>query len=90
MPIVHFPRHLIHQLSVPSACRAEGSTVHEVLAGLERQFPGLRDYVVDDLGALRPHVNIFIGEQWIRDRKNLSDRVAAADEITVVQALAGG
>lgn len=90
MPTVRLPRHLIHQLSVPSVCRAAGSTVAEVLEDIERQFPGVRDYVVDDAGTLRPYVNIFVGEQWIRDRKGLSDQVEETDEITVMQALSGG
>ena len=90
MPIVRLPRHLIHQLSVPSACHATGSTVAEVLEDIERRFPGVRDYVVDNGGTLRQYVNIFIGEQWVQDRKGLSDAVEEADEITVMQALSGG
>ncbi|OHB77003.1 MAG: hypothetical protein A2W31_16775 [Planctomycetes bacterium RBG_16_64_10] len=90
MPIVRLPRHLIHQIAAPSECRAAGVTVAEVLADLERQFPGVRDYVVDDRGVMRQYVNIFIGQQWVQDRIGLSDPVAETDEIMVMQALSGG
>ena len=90
MPTVHFPRHLIHQLAMPTSCQASGTTLAEVVADIERQFPGVWDYVIDPRGGLRDHVNLFIGQQWVKDRRELSDQVAESDEITVMQALAGG
>ena len=90
MPRVHFPRHLIHQLNVPTSCQASGATLAEVVADLERQFPGVRDYLITPQGGLRDHVNLFIGQQWAKDRRELSDQVAESDKITVMQALAGG
>ena len=90
MPTVHFPRHLIHQLDVPTSCQASGTTVAAVVADLQRQFPGVEGYLVDPQGGLRAHVNLFIGQQWVKDRRELSDQVAESDEITVMQALAGG
>jgi len=68
----------------------EGSTVAEVIAALDRRFPGLGDYIVDERGALRKHVNIFVGKQMIHDRRGLSDAVADGDEIHILQALSGG
>ena len=90
MPIVRFPRHLIHQFSLPNQCRARGLTLAEVLDDVERQFPGVRGYLLDELGTVRPHVNVLIGNRWIVDRRMLSDPVEETDEITVMQALSGG
>ncbi len=90
MPTVQFPRHLIHQLDVPASCQASGATIADIVADLERQFPGVKDYLVGPQGGLRDHVNLFIGQQWLKDRRGLSDQVAESDEITVMQALAGG
>jgi molybdopterin converting factor small subunit len=67
-----------------------GSTVAEVIAAVDAVCPGLRDYVTDDHGALRPHVNVFVGDALIRDRRRLSDTVKETDVVSVFQALSGG
>lgn len=66
---------------------AEGATVDEVLVDLDRQFPGLRFRVVDEQGALRTHMKVFVGEEICRDVGRRLDGVA---EITLMQALSGG
>jgi molybdopterin converting factor small subunit len=53
-------------------------------------YPGLTDYLVDEQGALRKHVNIYIGENLIEDRTNLKDIVNPSDEVLIFQALSGG
>ena len=90
MATVRLPRHLLRHVDAPDECVAAGATLAEVMADLERQFPGMTSYLVDDQGALRQHVNIFVGERLIRDRQRLSDRVDADAEICVMQALSGG
>ena len=66
------------------------SNVAEVLTNLNQQFPGLRDYLVDEQGRLRQHVNIFIGDKLIKDKERLSDQVTDQDEVFIMQALSGG
>jgi len=66
---------------------ADGTTVAEVLADLDRQFPGLRFRVVDEQGRLRPHVKVFVNDDATRD---LTSAVTEADEVTIMQALSGG
>jgi molybdopterin synthase sulfur carrier subunit len=53
----------------------QASTVAEVVQGLERLAPGIAFYVCDERGRLRRHVNIFVGEEPVRDRDRLSDAV---------------
>ncbi|HEY2841531.1 MAG TPA: MoaD/ThiS family protein, partial [Pirellulales bacterium] len=67
-----------------------GGTVAEALFDVERHFPRVRDYLVDERGSLRKHVNIFIGDALVRDRAALSDPLAEDAEISVFQALSGG
>jgi len=67
-----------------------GDTVADVIGHLERQFPGLADYICDDQGRLRQHVNIFIGEELIQDKETLQDSLAPSDEVFILQALSGG
>ncbi len=47
-------------------------------------------YLLDESVALRKHVNIFIGENLLRDRMKLGDTVGEHDEIFIMQALSGG
>ena len=68
----------------------EAETIVEVLAALEKRHAGLSDFLVDEHGTLRPHINIFIGDRLITDRENLDDRVGEGDEILIFQALSGG
>ena len=67
-----------------------GATVRAVLDTVFVQNPRLRGYVLDDQGALRRHMVVFVDGQQIDDRVHLSDPVRDASEIYVMQALSGG
>lgn len=73
-----------------SETTVEASTIRGVIEGLEQHYPGLSGYLVDDSGKLRPHVNVFVKNQLISDREQLSDTVAANDRVVIFQALSGG
>jgi molybdopterin converting factor small subunit len=66
---------------------ADGATIAEVLTDLDRQYPGIRFRVVDEQGALRRHMNIFVDGERARD---LSLPLEGVDELVVMQALSGG
>jgi hypothetical protein len=68
----------------------EASTVAEVVAGLEKLAPGIGFYICDERGRLRTHVNIFIGNERIRDRGRLSDPVTPDATVHILQSLSGG
>ena len=67
-----------------------GENVAEVLAEVEKEFPGIREYLLDEQGELRKHINIFLRGELIADRIELSDSVGEQDEVLVFQALSGG
>ena len=69
---------------------APGSTVREVLEGVFADNPRLRGYILDERGALRRHMIVFVDGRQISDRERLSDRVGPRSEIYVMQALSGG
>jgi molybdopterin converting factor small subunit len=89
MPTVTFTPVLRRFLRVPDM-RVEGSTVGAALAAVFAEHPALRGYVLDDQGALRRHVAIYLNGEMVRDRFRLSDAVGQNDEIHVFQALTGG
>jgi sulfur-carrier protein len=67
-----------------------GSTVAELVLEVERIAPGFTDYICDERGCLRTHVNIFVGDERILDRTRLSDPVQASSRVLIMQALSGG
>jgi sulfur-carrier protein len=89
MPKVQFTGHLQRFLSVPTV-EADGATVRAVLDSVCRDNPRLRGYVLDEQGALRKHVTVFVSGRALADRGGLSDAVGPADEVYVLQALSGG
>ena len=61
-----------------------------VVGDLERQFPGMRDRLVDDGGEIRKFVNVYVNQEDVRfldgDKTTLKD----GDEVAIVPAMAGG
>ena len=68
----------------------EGNTVKEALLSVEKKYPGIMNYLVEENGQLRKHVNIFLGDTLIKDRKTLNDEINGKDELLIFQALSGG
>ncbi|MHC4941019.1 MAG: MoaD/ThiS family protein [Planctomycetota bacterium] len=69
---------------------AQGATVRELLHDLEEKVPGLRAYVVNETGALRRHVNVFVDGEMVTDRAALSDTLRPDSVVHILQALSGG
>jgi hypothetical protein len=69
---------------------AEGETLRQVLDCYFDRHPVVRGYVLDEHGAMRPHVVIFIGADRASDREHLGDRVPPGAEVWIMQALSGG
>jgi molybdopterin converting factor small subunit len=85
MPRVVFTSNLQRHVSC-SARDAAGETVSAVLQEVFDQEPQIRGYVLDEQGALRKHVFIFVDGQ----RARLNNPVGEKSEIYVLQALTGG
>jgi sulfur-carrier protein len=89
VPRVTFTANLRRLVDCPSV-DVTGATVGEALTAVFARSPTLRSYIVDDQGALRRHVVVFVGGEAVRDRARLTDAVAPDAEIAVMQALSGG
>ncbi|MBE7449007.1 MAG: MoaD/ThiS family protein [Kofleriaceae bacterium] len=90
MPHVAFTRHLLRFFPTLTEGEVPGATVREVVDELDRRYPGLAAYIVDETGRLRRHVNVFVRDEPICDRDALADRVAPGDRVFILQALSGG
>ena len=89
MPRVVFTDNLQRHVNCPP-CEVNGPTVRAALDAYFSQFPGVRGYILDEHGAVRPHIIIFADGLPLRDRGTLSDAVGPSDEVYVMQALSGG
>ena len=67
-----------------------GGTVAEALNSVFDDNPTLRRYVLDDQGALRKNMVIFVDGRALKDRRTLNDRVADNAVICGMQAGTGG
>ena len=67
-----------------------GSTVGEVLKGLDTAHPGFAGRLFDDSGQLRRLVNVFVAEEDVRFLQGLETPVAEGTTISIVPAVAGG
>jgi len=90
MPHVTLTRHLARFFPTLADGEVAGATVRQLIDELERRHPGLATYIVDETGRLRRHVNVFVGDEPVRDRERLSDPVAADARVFILQALSGG
>ncbi len=72
------------------AIEASPRTVGDALAALGALHPGLRERVVTEQGAVRPHVNVFVADVNIRDAQGLATRVPEGCEIAILPAVSGG
>jgi len=69
---------------------AEGATVGEALADLERRYPGLGDRIATGEGAVRSYVNVFVNGEHIRYLHGIDTPLVDGAEITILPAAAGG
>ena len=90
MPTIRFTANLKRFYPSLGPTELKSSTIPEVLEELNQLYPGIKDYIVDEQGILRKHVNIFIGNQMIRDKEGLTDPLQDSDDLYIMQALSGG
>lgn len=92
MVTVHLTRHLYAFFPhlEGQEIKVDATTVREVLTAMEGLAPGFGGYICDDLGRVRIHVNIFVENRMIRDRRGLTDAVTPDGHVHILQALSGG
>ena len=87
MADVHLPATLPPLFpELPRRLEVDGGTVAEVIAQLDRQWPGLGDRLCEPGPALRRHINVYVD----RERADLSTALAAGSRVDVIAAISGG
>jgi MoaD family protein len=90
MATVRIPTPLRKYTQGQEEVSAAGKTVGELITDLEAKYPGIRERICDDKGALRRFVNVFVKDEDVRFLKNLDTPVSDGDEVSIVPAIAGG
>jgi AhpD family alkylhydroperoxidase len=69
---------------------ADGGTLIACIDGLDGQYPGLKDRLLDESGELRRFVNIYINGEDVRFAEGVQTPLKEGDDISIVPAVAGG
>jgi sulfur-carrier protein len=88
--IVRLPGALREATGGETKLTASGGTLREVIAEIDRRHPGFAARVLDEAGALRSYVNVYIGEDDARTRGGSAAAVPDGSEVMVIPAMAGG
>ncbi|MDE3077387.1 MAG: MoaD/ThiS family protein, partial [Chloroflexota bacterium] len=70
--------------------QAHGSTVAELLANLEQQYPGFTKEISDGSGQLHRFVNVYVNDEDVRFMQKLQTPVKEGDVVSILPARAGG
>lgn len=91
MPVtVRLPGALRDSTGGQTRLEASGRTLGDVIADVERRYPGFRERVLDDAGKLRTYVNVYIDEDDARAKGGTDAGVPEGAEVMVIPAMAGG
>ncbi len=87
MTVVHVPSPLHSYTRAKTPVEATGSTLAELLADLDRRYPGFRFRVVDEQDRIRSTILFYVGGEVVRD---LSRPLTPSAEVHIIAALSGG
>ena len=86
MPVVRLRAPLSELAGGKRELELAGSTVAEVLKALEREHPDTRGWILDERGAIREHINVFVNRDYGRE----DTAVGESDRLHVIPAISGG
>jgi molybdopterin synthase sulfur carrier subunit len=88
--LVRIPTPLRAMTKGSAEVQVTADTVSSLIEDLERQFPGLRDRLVEDGGEIRRFINIYVNQEDIRFLQGAETALKQGDEVSIVPAIAGG
>ena len=66
------------------------ATISDAISELQTRYPGIKERLVDESGAVRRFVNVYVNEEDIRFLQNQKTPLKDGDEISIIPAIAGG
>ncbi|MBT7781414.1 MAG: molybdopterin synthase sulfur carrier subunit [Anaerolineae bacterium] len=90
MPIIKIPTPLRAYTEGEKDISVEGKTVNAALDSLLSIYPDLKKSIYNEYGQLRAFVNLFLGEEHIRDLEGLDTPLTEKDLLLIIPSIAGG
>jgi sulfur-carrier protein len=90
MPTLRIPTPLRTYTDGRSEIAVQGETVAEAMQSLVSQNPSLKPHLYNNEGQLRPFVNLFLGEENVKDLQGMNTPVGEEDRILLIPSIAGG
>lgn len=91
MPIqVRIPTPLRKLTNNEEVVEVQAGTIAAAIAELQSRYPGIRERLLDEQGAVRRFVNVYVNEEDIRFLQNQQTPLKEGDEISIIPAIAGG
>lgn len=90
MPLLRIPTPLRPYTSGKSEVMVSGSNISEALTDLTSQYPSIRPHIFNEGDELRPFVNLFVGENNIKDMEGVKTPVKDSDKLILIPSIAGG
>ncbi|MEE9593152.1 MAG: MoaD/ThiS family protein [Thermoplasmata archaeon] len=87
---VILPRALLEYSQGQDSVQLRGTTLAEVLGGLNAQFPGLRERLVDDQGKVRRFVHVFVNGESVHPLEPEAVTLQPGDQVHILPSVAGG
>lgn len=87
---VRIPTILRNYTNNESTVEVAAGTLVQIIDALEVAAPGIKPRIVDDAGALRRFVNVFVGEEDVRFLDGIDTAIADGVTVSVIPAVAGG
>lgn len=90
MPTLRIPTPLRAYTDGKSEVSVSGSNISDVLSDLTVQYPALKPHLFNEGGDLRPFVNLFVGENNIKDLQGVDTPIQDGEKIMLIPSIAGG
>lgn len=88
--LVRIPSPLRKLTGGASEVEAKADSIRDLIGALESTYPGMRERLCDETGAVRRFVNIYVNDEDVRYLDNLATAVKDGDELAIIPAVAGG
>ena len=90
MPVLRIHTPLRSYTSGQSEVNVSGGNISEALTDLTNQYPTIKPHIFNDGGELRPFVNLFVGENNIKDLQGVETPIKDGDRLVLIPSIAGG
>lgn len=90
MPVLRIPTPLRAYTNGQSTVNVAGKNISEALTDLTNQYPTIKPHIFNEEGALRPFVNLFVGESNIKDLQGVDTPIKEEDKVMLIPSIAGG